>query len=85
MEQHRNHVHIAMANGGVIREPVVGTGMRSGASYSFGERGPRRSPRVAGGGVVHFHFHGPVASKQAAQSMVLDAYNELVHRRKIRS
>jgi hypothetical protein len=85
MEQHRNHVHIAMANGGVIREPVIGTGVRSGASYSFGERGPETVTPGAGGGVVHFHFHGPVASKQAAQSMVLDAYNELVHRRKIRS
>jgi hypothetical protein len=40
MEAHRNHVHIAMANGGVIGEPVIGTGVRSGASYSFGERGP---------------------------------------------
>jgi hypothetical protein len=37
---HRNHVHWAMANGGVIGEPVVGMGMWSGGSYSFGERGP---------------------------------------------
>jgi hypothetical protein len=38
MEAHRNHIHIAMANGGVIREPVMGVG-RSGATYSFGEGG----------------------------------------------
>jgi TP901 family phage tail tape measure protein len=38
MNAHRNHVHIAMAEGGVIGEPVFGIG-RSGASYSFGEGG----------------------------------------------
>jgi TP901 family phage tail tape measure protein len=37
---HWDHVHWAMANGGIIREPVAGVGLRSGASYSFGERGP---------------------------------------------
>ncbi|MCZ7440863.1 hypothetical protein O7598_31050, partial [Micromonospora sp. WMMC241] len=42
MEAHRNHIHIAMANGGVIQEPVYGYGLRSGNSYSFGERGPER-------------------------------------------
>lgn len=41
MDAHRNHVHIAMANGGVINEPVFGVG-RSGRSYSFAERGPER-------------------------------------------
>jgi TP901 family phage tail tape measure protein len=38
MQQHRNHVHVAMANGGVIREPVFGVGA-SGATYEFGEGG----------------------------------------------
>lgn len=33
------HDHIAMANGGVIREPVLGVGA-SGRTYSFAERGP---------------------------------------------
>lgn len=37
---HFNHLHLAMANGGVIHEPVVGRGTRSGRSYSFAERGP---------------------------------------------
>jgi TP901 family phage tail tape measure protein len=37
---HWDHVHWAMANGGVIGEPVIGRGLRTGASYSFGERGP---------------------------------------------
>lgn len=39
MEAHRNHIHIAMANGGIIGEPVYGIG-RSGTSYSFAENGP---------------------------------------------
>ena len=29
-----------MANGGVIQEPVNGIGLRTGATYSFAERGP---------------------------------------------
>jgi len=33
------HDHWAMANGGQIREPVFGVGLRSGDTYSFGERG----------------------------------------------
>jgi hypothetical protein len=41
MEAHRNHIHIAMNQGGVIPEPVIGIG-RSGNSYSFAERGPER-------------------------------------------
>lgn len=36
------------------------------------------------GDVHHWHFHGPVASKQGAKAMVLDAYNDLVHERKIK-
>lgn len=39
MEAHRNHIHIAMGRGGVINEHVLGVGLRSGASYEFGERG----------------------------------------------
>ncbi|WP_346536939.1 phage tail tape measure protein [Micromonospora sp. DPT] len=40
MNAHKNHIHIAMANGGLIAEPVVGVGLRSGNSYSFAERAP---------------------------------------------
>lgn len=43
------HNHFAMANGGVIGEPVVGVG-KSGASYSFGENGPETvTPGVGAG------------------------------------
>lgn len=54
MEAHRNHIHIAMAEGGVVREPVLGVGA-SGRTYSFGEN--YRPERVvpmgsSGGGAV---------------------------------
>lgn len=45
------HDHIAMANGGVIREPVFGVGA-SGRTYSFAELGPERVTPYAGGGLV---------------------------------
>ena len=45
------------ANGGIISEPIIGTGLRSGAKYSFGENGPETvTPginRVHGGGNVY--------------------------------
>lgn len=41
MNAHRNHIHIAMGNGGVIPEHVVGVGA-SGRTYEFAERGPER-------------------------------------------
>jgi hypothetical protein len=43
--------HLAMANGGVLGEPVVGVGLRSGGSYSFAERGPETiTPGLPGSG-----------------------------------
>jgi TP901 family phage tail tape measure protein len=45
------HDHWAMANGGVINEPVFGYGLRSGDTYSFGERGRETvTPGVHSGG-----------------------------------
>lgn len=55
MEAHRNHVHIAMAGGGVINEHVLGVG-RSGTTYEFGEHGPERVTPLRGyasGGYVN--------------------------------
>lgn len=53
MEAHRNHIHIAMRNGGVIGEHIVGVG-RSGRTYEFGEAGPEMViPGYAGGGLVN--------------------------------
>jgi TP901 family phage tail tape measure protein len=56
MEAHRNHIHIAMAGGGRIEEPVFGFGA-SGRTYSFGERGPETvvpgiGAAAGGGGTV---------------------------------
>lgn len=43
------------ANGGVIMEPVAGVGLRSGAGYMFGEKGPETvTPGLGGPG-----GHGP--------------------------
>jgi TP901 family phage tail tape measure protein len=50
MEAHRNHIHIAMKDGGVIQEPVFGVGA-SGNTYSFGENWqPERVVPMSGGG-----------------------------------
>jgi hypothetical protein len=52
---HWDHIHWAMANGGVIGEPVFGVGLNSGDTYSFGERGPETVvPGVGGVGGGNF-------------------------------
>jgi TP901 family phage tail tape measure protein len=57
--------HTAMANGGVIGEPVFGVG-RSGRTYSFGERGPETVlPGYAKGGLVNV---APAAASSSAKS-----------------
>jgi hypothetical protein len=63
---------VAMAAGGIIREPVSGVGLRSGASYSFGERGAETvTPGLPSGGELHVHFHGPVlgSARQVAREL----------------
>ncbi|MFY1582877.1 phage tail tape measure protein [Micromonospora sp. WMMD734] len=68
------HDHIAMANGGLIAEPVFGVGINSGRTYSFAERAPewvtpwQPGPARAGGGaqqvsvVNHFTINGGTRS-----------------------
>jgi SLT domain-containing protein len=41
---------VGYATGGIIGEPVVGIGMRSGTPYRFGERGPELVSPLAGPG-----------------------------------
>jgi hypothetical protein len=70
MNAHRNHVHIAMQNGGVIPEPVFGVG-RSGRTYSFAENGrPERvlsaGQSAAGNSVT---VHAPITVNGATQSV----------------
>lgn len=40
----------AMADGGVITEPIIGMGLRSGGTYAFGERGPESVTPLGDGG-----------------------------------
>ncbi|MDH6460881.1 hypothetical protein M2302_001047 [Micromonospora sp. A200] len=58
------HDHFAMANGGVIPEPVFGVGA-SGRTYSFAERGPETV--VPNGGAMRIH-PADIAALAAAQS-----------------
>jgi hypothetical protein len=86
---HRNHLHVAMAGGGVIREPVVGIGA-SGRSYSFAERGPETVvPGVQGnwmsdtggrGGrntTVVLQFSGPVGSRYELEKWIVGTIDDL--------
>lgn len=77
---HPTHLHYAMANGGQINEPVYGRGLRSGRSYSFGERGsetvvPNRRTRTGESATEkHLHFHtvgkaDPAFVAQAVQEL----------------
>jgi hypothetical protein len=75
------------AGGGVIPEPVVGYGTRSGRSYSFGENGPETVvPGVAsgsstqgggssgGGNVINFNWYGPqMPSPEQQQALFMKA------------
>jgi hypothetical protein len=52
-KNHKDHVHTAMAEGGLVKEPVFGVG-ESGATYSFGERGPETvTPQRGGAGATN--------------------------------
>ncbi len=63
---------LRFADGGVITEPIVGRGQRSGRSYTFGERGPEGifnadqlaalSPRSEKGGDTHISNYTIVSS-----------------------
>jgi TP901 family phage tail tape measure protein len=72
------HDHIAMANGGVINEPVWGVGA-SGRSYAFGERGsetvvpgsPRYLPPSGGAAPITVVVQGGDGGELAAQNALL--------------
>lgn len=53
---HRDHLHVAMANGGWINEEIYGVGLRSGRTYSFGEHGRERiTPEDQVGGITKIY------------------------------
>jgi hypothetical protein len=79
---HVGHIHWAMAKGGVIGEPVRGTGLRSGQSYLFGEAGPEAvlplgSGRGRGGGDTYNITFGNVYGADSRQ-LAMGVRDELV-------
>jgi TP901 family phage tail tape measure protein len=89
MEAHRNHIHIAMKNGGTIREPVFGIGA-SGNSYSFGENWqPERVVPMGGGGggggSLHLTVvnHGVIGSPSETEAWLTGAIDTLKRKGKI--
>ncbi|MEU8608762.1 phage tail tape measure protein [Actinoplanes sp. NPDC048791] len=84
------HDHIAMANGGVISEPIAGVGA-SGRTYSFGERGvetvtPGYLPANAGGGqanvtyVIQMTNSGVIGSQYELDNWLTKSVNRLQQR-----
>jgi hypothetical protein len=83
------HDHIAMANGGMIREPVFGVG-RSGRTYSFGERGipeavvPMGGGRGVGGTTVNVTVQaGYVVSERQLEDKITATVDTLIRKGRI--
>jgi len=81
----------SLAQGGVINEPVVGRGLRSGRPYMLGEQGAETvTPGIGGSGggdsfVAHFHITGvnPDQFETMVKPMVFRWLNELKSNRGI--
>lgn len=81
---HRNHLHVAMRNGGTITEPIMGVGA-SGRTYSFGENYQRETVtphwQGAGGGggttVLQLNFSGPVGSRYELENWLSASIDSL--------
>ena len=81
---HRNHLHVAMAAGGVLTEPVLGFGA-SGRSYSLAENGPETvMPGVfasTGGGTTYVTNvtvqAGYIVSEQQLQDKITRTIDKL--------
>jgi len=84
------------AYGGILNEPVVGTGMRTGRSYSFAENGPEKispltgassSPAPArsggggGGNIVVVQMNNPVFQDLDTQRITMAMIAEEISRR----
>ena len=91
MEAHRNHIHIAMANGGMIREPVLGVGA-SGRTYSFGENyRPERVVPMGGGGAsagggqitIVLQNQGVIGSRMELDNWLVGAVDRMRSRARI--
>jgi TP901 family phage tail tape measure protein len=86
------HDHWAMANGGVINEPIVGVGS-SGRTYSFGEYGPEtvtpglkryQADNVSNQNVnLSVTFAGPIGSQRELQNWLAGSVDELKRKGRI--
>lgn len=77
------HDHWAMANGGIIREPVFGVGA-SGDTYSFAERGPELVTSMGGAGItVNITFTGPVGSQAELDNWLTKSVDRLKSRARV--
>lgn len=84
------HDHWAMANGGMINEPIFGVGA-SGRTYSFGEnyQPERVTPmwQTGGGGgtsvTVVLENHGAIGSRMELQNWLSDSIDDLKRKGKI--
>jgi TP901 family phage tail tape measure protein len=88
---HRNHLHIAMNNGGTITEPVMGVGA-SGRTYSFGENFqpervvPNWQPAGSAGGnsiTVVLENHGVIGSRAEVDNWLTGAVDRLRSRGRV--
>lgn len=63
----------ARASGGVIDEPVLGFGLRTGATWTFAERGPETVSPGGGGMTVVFNYQPTIslATKQEAEEAIV--------------
>jgi TP901 family phage tail tape measure protein len=90
---HRNHLHVAMKNGGTINEPITGVGA-SGRTYSFGENwqgerlnvAPNWQPAGGGGGTnvtVVLENHGVIGSRTEVDDWLTGAVDRLRSRGRV--
>lgn len=83
MQAHRNHIHVAMDDGGFrMLQPGMNL-IPNGTGRPEPIAGPAAMASLASGGDIHLHFHGPVASRQGALDMVEGAVKQLKKERKL--
>ncbi|WP_328382919.1 phage tail tape measure protein [Micromonospora zamorensis] len=79
------HIHAALDDGG-FRTLMPGLNViPNGTGAPEPIAGPNAMRRIAvgGGGDIHLHFHGPVASRQAAEDMVVAAVQSAKRKRRL--